>query len=108
MPPLRSAVITDIRGNMSNKSRRSSDLPKAAVDALWQGNVIEAMKVVRQERNIGLKESRNVVDAYIASQPSLKKKMDKVLATAQRRFTRWLIGFLILAACITCLVLYVL
>ncbi|HEX5646350.1 MAG TPA: hypothetical protein VFX56_05220 [Nitrospira sp.] len=92
---------------MSNKSRRSPDLPKAAVDALWQGNVIEAIQVVRQERNIGLKESRNVVDAYIASQPALNKKMDKVLATAQRRFIRWLIGFLILAAGITYLVMYV-
>ena len=93
---------------MSNKSRRSFDLPKAAVDALWQGNVIQAIKVVRQDRNIGLKESRNVVDAYIASQPALKKKMDKVLATAQQRFIRWLIGFLILAAGISYLVLYIL
>ena len=93
---------------MSNKSRRSLDLPKAAVDALWHGNVIQAIKVVRQERNIGLNESRNVVDAYIASQPALKKKMDKVLATAQRRFISWLIGFLILAAGITYLVMYVL
>lgn len=93
---------------MSNKSRGSPELPKAAVDALWQGNVIEAIKVVRQERNIGLKESRNVVDAYIASQPALKKKMDKVLATAQQRFIRWLIGFLILATGIAYLVWYVL
>jgi hypothetical protein len=40
---------------MGNKPRRSSELPKAAVEALWQGNVIEAIKVVRQERTIGLK-----------------------------------------------------
>lgn len=93
---------------MSNKSRHSSDLPRAAVDALWQGNVIEAITVVRRDRNIGLKESKNVVDAYIASQPALRKKMDKVLATAQRRFIRWLIGFLILAAGSTYLVMYVL
>ncbi|MBM4125871.1 MAG: hypothetical protein FJ247_00775 [Nitrospira sp.] len=93
---------------MSNRSRRSPDLPKAAVDALWQGNVIKAIKVVRQELNIGLKESRNVVDAYIASQPALKKKMDKVLATAQRRFISWLVGFLILAAGLASLVMYVL
>ncbi|MBM4139062.1 MAG: hypothetical protein FJ244_06260 [Nitrospira sp.] len=93
---------------MSNRSRRSPDLPKAAVDALWQGNVIKAIKVVRQELNIGLKESRNVVDAYIVSQPALKKKMDKVLATAQRRFISWLVGFLILATGIASLVMYVL
>ena len=93
---------------MLKQPRRAPDLPKAAVDALWQGNVIGAIKVVRQERNTGLNESRNMVDAYIASQPALKKKMDKVLATAQQRFIRWSIGFLILAAGIAYLVLYVL
>ncbi|BFU88848.1 MAG: hypothetical protein NTAFB01_00350 [Nitrospira sp.] len=83
---------------MKNKPRRSSDLPKAAVEALWHGNVIEAIKVVRQERKIGLKEAKKAVEAYLASQPALKKKMDQVLATAQQRFIRWLIGFLVLAA----------
>jgi hypothetical protein len=93
---------------MPNRPNRSPDLPKAAIDALWQGNVIGAIKVVRQERHIGLNESRSVVDAYIASQPTLKKKMDKVLATAQRRFLAWLIALLILAAGIAYLVLYLL
>ena len=83
---------------MASKPRRASDLPKAAVEALWHGNVIEAIKVVRQERNIGLKEAKDLVDAYLASQPALKKKMDQVLATAQQRFIRWLIGFLALVA----------
>jgi ribosomal protein L7/L12 len=83
---------------MASKPRRASDLPKAAVEALWHGNVIEAIKVVRQERNTGLKEAKDLVDAYLASQPALKKKMDQVLATAQHRFIRWLIGFLALVA----------
>jgi hypothetical protein len=83
---------------MSNKSRRSPDLPKAAVDALWQGNVIGAITIVRQERKVGLKEAKEQVDAYIGSQPALKKKLDQVLATAKTRMVRWLIGFLVLAA----------
>ena len=90
---------------MTNKTRHSSDLPKAAVEALWQGNVIEAIKVVRQERNIGLKEAKDVVDAYIASQPALKKKMAQIIAMAQQRFIRWLIGLLVLAAGIAYLVI---
>jgi ribosomal protein L7/L12 len=90
---------------MANKARPASGLPKAAVDALWHGNMIEAIKVVRQERNIGLKEAKDVVDAYIASQPALKKKMDQVLETARQRFIRWLIGFLVLAAGIAYLVM---
>jgi ribosomal protein L7/L12 len=90
---------------MTHKPRHSSDLPKAAVEALWQGNVIEAIKVVRQDGNIGLKEAKDVVDVYIASQPALKKKIDQVLATAQQRFIRWLIGFLVLAAGVAYLVM---
>ena len=93
---------------MSNKPRRFSDLPKAAVEALWQGNLIGAITVVRQERNLGLTEAKGQVETYIASQPALKKKMDKVLATAQIRFIRWVIGFLILAAGMTYLLMYVL
>jgi ribosomal protein L7/L12 len=85
-------------GKMSNKSRRASDLPKAAVEALWQGNVIEAIKVVRLEQKIGLKEAKEQVDAYIGSQPALKKKLDQVLATAKERMVRWLIGLLVLVA----------
>lgn len=90
---------------MGNKPRRSPDLPKAAVAALRHGNVIEAIKVVRQERNIGLKEAKKEVEAYLVSQPILKKKMDKVLAMAQQRFIRWLIGFLVLAASVVYLVM---
>jgi len=83
---------------MAAKQRCDADLPKAAVDALWQGNVIEAIKLVRQERNVGLNEAKDLVDTYIASQPALKKKLEQVIATAQQRFIRWLIGFLVLAA----------
>ncbi len=90
---------------MSNKPRRSPDLPKAAIEVLWGGNVIEAIKRVRQQRNIGLKEAKDLVDAHIASDPALKKKMDQMLATAQQRFVRWLVGFLVLAAGVAYLVM---
>ncbi|MDH5625006.1 MAG: hypothetical protein OEY21_02775 [Nitrospira sp.] len=83
---------------MTHKPGRSFDLPKAAVEALWQGNVLGAIKVVRQERNIGLKEAKELVEAYIGIQPALRKKTDQMLAEAQQRFVRWLIGFLALAA----------
>ena len=93
---------------MATEPAHTSTLSNAAVELLWRGDMIGAIKVVRQERNTGLNESRNMVDAYIASQPALKKKMDKVLATAQQRFIRLLIGFLILATGIAYLVWYVL
>lgn len=102
-PPRISAHGSD--ADMTNTSRRSPDLPKTAVEALWHGNVIEAITVVRQQRNIGLKEAKGLVDAYIASDPALKKKMDQILATAQQRFVRWLVGFLVLAAGVAYLIM---
>jgi ribosomal protein L7/L12 len=90
---------------MSNKPRRSSEIPKAAVEALRRGALIEAIKVVRQERNIAFKEAKAEVEAYIFSQPALKKKMDKVLVTAQQKFVRWMVGFLVLAAGIVLLMM---
>lgn len=103
--PLRLIACCILSSKMSNKPRRSPDLPKAAVEALRHGNVIEAIKVVRHERDIGLKEAKNLVEAYIASQPALKNKIDKVIATAQQNFVRWLIGLLVLAAAVAYLVM---
>lgn len=90
---------------MSNKLRRASDFPKAAVDALRRGDLIEAIKVVRQERQIGFNQAKGEVEAYLGSQPALKKKMDQVLVTAKQRFIRWMVGFLVLAAGIAYFVL---
>jgi len=90
---------------MSNKSRYSSDLPKAAIETLWRGNLIEAIKIVRQDRNIGLKEGKALVEDYIASQPALKKKMDKILVEAQQKFIRWMIGLLVVAAVVAYVVI---
>ncbi len=90
---------------MANKLRRGSDLPRAAVEALRRGNLIDAIKVVRQERNIGFKEAKEVVEIHIASQPALKKKMDKVLVTAQQKFIRWMVGFLVIVVGVVLLVM---
>lgn len=90
---------------MSNKSWHSSDLPKAAVETLRRGNLIEAIKIVRQDRNIGLKEAKALVEDYIASQPALKKKMDKILVEAQQKFIRWMIGFAVVAAVVAYIVI---
>ena len=83
---------------MASKSDRSVRLSKAAIEALWQGNVVGAINVVRKERGIGMAEAKELVVTYIGSQPTLKKKIDQVLATAKRRFIGWMVGVLAVAA----------
>ena len=45
-------------------------LSAAAADALAQGNVIDAIRLVRQEHGVGLKQARDMVERARRSQPS--------------------------------------
>ncbi len=40
------------------------DLPADAIDALTRGSKIEAIRLVREQRGLGLKEAKDAVDAY--------------------------------------------
>ena len=72
----------------------------AAISALHDGNKIEAIKIVRAERNIGLKEAKDVVEDYVRSQPALQFSFGAAQAETKRNALRWLtmlIGLAILA-----------
>ncbi|MFN8391828.1 MAG: ribosomal protein L7/L12 [Bdellovibrionota bacterium] len=49
-----------------------AELPPTAISALERGNTIEAIKIVRQSHNLGLKEAKDLVDAYMAENPSVR------------------------------------
>ncbi|HEY5627682.1 MAG TPA: hypothetical protein VIR79_07030 [Nitrospira sp.] len=83
---------------MTIESGGASDLPRAAVDLLWRGEVIEAIKLVRLDRHIGLKEAKDAVDAYLRSQPALQRKLEQAQAETRQKLGRWLMWLLILAA----------
>ena len=54
--------------------------------------MIAAIKVVRVERKLGLKEAKDLVDAYIRSQPSLRQKMEQAQAEVWQKLKRGLIS----------------
>jgi ribosomal protein L7/L12 len=83
---------------MTFDTTQSSTLSNAAVEMLWRGDVIAAIKVVRAERNLGLKEAKDLVDAYIRSQPSLRQKMEQAQAEMWQKLKRGLLVALIFAA----------
>ncbi len=49
-------------------------LPIAAIAVLQEGNKIEAIKLVRETSGLGLKEAKDLVEVYIASQPALQTR----------------------------------
>ncbi|MDO9116397.1 MAG: ribosomal protein L7/L12 [Nitrospira sp.] len=83
---------------MTTDQTQSSKLSNATVEMLWRGDVIAAIKVVRVERNLGLKEAKDLVDAYIRSQPSLRQKLEQAQAEMWQKLKRGLIVALIFAA----------
>jgi hypothetical protein len=85
---------------MVNESKQPDALPQGAITALRGGNVIEAIKLVRLERDIGLKEAKDQVDAYLRSQPALKKKLEEAQAETRQSLSRWLILLLAIGALI--------
>jgi hypothetical protein len=51
-------------------------LTSDAIAALEQGRLIEAIKLTRTATGMGLKESKDTVEAYLDNHPALKEKID--------------------------------
>lgn len=73
-------------------------LSPSAIAALYRGNKIEGIKIVREERKVGLKEAKDAVEEYLASQPSLRSTVAAAQSRSQRTFLFWLVIFIALAA----------
>ena len=48
-----------------------SGLPADVIAALHEGRKIDAIKLLREQRGIGLKEAKQEVDAYLRDHPQL-------------------------------------
>jgi ribosomal protein L7/L12 len=71
-------------------AERSDDFPAETVTALWQGNKIEAIKILRQSRHIDLKEAKDKVDQYVKNEPALQQKLATAQTESLRGLVRWL------------------
>lgn len=83
---------------MTSGAPQSPVLTQPAVAALEQGQIIEAIKIVRQEQGLGLKESKDLVDAYLKTRPDLRRRLEAAQADARQEVVRWLVILLALAA----------
>ncbi len=87
---------------MTENSRVDYDLPMKALEALSQGERTKAIELVQLERNMSREEAREVVAAFILSQPSLQARMrlEESRARTQWGLMRWLILFQAIAVAI--------
>ena len=77
-------------GDVNRKTSAGSPLSNGAISALHRGNKIEAIKIVRKERNIGLKEAKDVVDDYVRRQPALQSSLAAAQTETKRSVLLWL------------------
>lgn len=76
----------------------TAPLPPRAQSVLrTEGNVIAAIKIVREAEGVGLKEAKDRVDAWLASQPELKAQLDTRSREARVGF--WVLAILFAAGC---------
>jgi len=66
-------------------------LSEAAIAALQRGNKIEAIKLVRVEQGLGLKEAKDLVEAYLRTQPPLQEIFTVAQSQTKRSAFLWLI-----------------
>ncbi|MEO8002822.1 MAG: ribosomal protein L7/L12 [Arenimonas sp.] len=57
----------------------SSQLPSAAISAIESGNSIEAIKILRAETGLGLKEAKDVIDTYVSRNPVAKSRSQTIV-----------------------------
>lgn len=67
-----------------------TELPPTAVEALRRGNKIEAIKIVRLEGKLDLKDAKDLVDDFVRRDPVLHRSMQQAQSEAQRGLMGWL------------------
>jgi len=83
--------------------QRSGDVgafPLAAVTALQGGKFIEAVRIVREAHGIGLKDAKDAVDRFVASEPLIRSRIEAVRSERRRNALLWGIALALVAGLI--------
>jgi hypothetical protein len=62
----------------------ASNLPPDAIVALQRGDKIEAIKLTRERLGLGLKEAKDLVEAYVAADPQLQETFTAAQGQSRR------------------------
>ncbi len=71
-------------------------LDASALAALQYGNKIAAIKQVREAQGIGLKEAKDLVDAYLAGHPELAATHAAAASASGATALRWLVAVILI------------
>ena len=73
----------------SNDNENGPALPAAAIVAINQGRMIEAIRIVRESvPGLGLKEAKDLVEDYAGRDPMLKAQLEQRRGDARRKLIK--------------------
>ena len=78
--------------------RPNAPFPAAAEAALLKGNKIEAIKIVRKDRGVDLKEAKDIVEQHVETHPGLQMQMGSAQAASRQGFLPWFMAVIIIGA----------
>lgn len=81
---------------MDPKEKPDEQLTVSAISALHSGNKIEAIKILRMEKGIGLKEAKESVEEYIKIHPEIQEQINRSQAESLRGCLPWLIVIILI------------
>jgi len=73
----------------STHMEQKTTIPLEAVAALHRGNKIEAIKLVREEQGLGLKEAKDLVEQFLRNDPAVQASFAQVKAQSGGSALRW-------------------
>ena len=74
---------------MGKTGSKTNALPPAAIAALHRGEKIEAIKIVRNEQHLDLKDAKDLVEAYLRTQPVIQASISARQKEAGRQVLLW-------------------
>lgn len=78
------------------RSAGSEAFPLAAVSALQNGKLIDAVKIVRKAQGGGLKDAKDAVDRYLATEPLIRSRFEAAQSESRRGALLWLTALALL------------
>ena len=74
-------------------TNRPPALPTAALLALEDGRLIEAIKVIREVEHLDLRAAKERVEAYAATNPALQARIAESLKATRKKIRGWVLAF---------------
>lgn len=85
----------------------AAQLPSSAISALMEGEIVHAIRVVRQSESIGFSEAKRLIERYIMCDPVLRQYWVKRRYAARNVISRfvWCL-FVVVVLVLMCFAIY--